>query len=524
MPPPEPDQEPKTLTPEAYAAQLAQIEELERQAKLELVQLQQQAEDMHRSRRLWFWKPSPKQELFFNNAGIKRRAGFCGNRFGKSELGVIEDCCWLIGYRPFYPEGDPRRSRGIPKHGVKGLIIAEDWDKVKEVFTNNESRDRLGKFFQFLPEDCLKHLHKNEKGVIDVITVTSVVDGVERESILYFDTVRSYKQNPASAESSDWDFIHVDEPISKDYWKAVSRGLIDRGGFSWWLLTPIKEPWMYTEQVANAKLQPHLYWWFEATMDDNPTLSAEDKELYISQLPEDEKEARRKGTPLAYGRLVFSDYNEDVHLLNETPANWPTGRPPFSTHMVAYAIDTHPQTPHAGLFVSVDSLGDIDIWDEIWEKCRISALADIVIAKLQGCRVAYGLCEPAAWNEDQGSGVCYADIFYEKGLDLLPGSKRKEDAIMLTQELFKQRKRRVRIHKRCVNLRRELHAYYFDKDNKPVDKDDHIIECLRRIVIHDGLQYYPATALDKPMAFTNEKELYTSASSLNIGQLSLTNI
>lgn len=491
---------------------------------MELVSLQQRALDMHQQRRLWFWKPSPKQLKFFEQSGIKRRAGFCGNRFGKSELGVIEDVCWLIGFRPFFAEGHPLRSKGIPKHGVKGLVIAEDWDKVKEVFTNKDSKDRYGKFYQFLPEDFIKHEHKNEKGVIDVITVTSIVDGVERESIIYFDTVRSYKQNPASAESSDWDFIHVDEPISKDYWKAVSRGLIDRGGYSWWLLTPIKEPWMYTEQVANTKMSPTLYWWFEATMDDNPTLSEQDKELYLSQLPPDELEARRNGTPLAYGRLVFSDFSEDLHLLSEAPANWITGRPPFTTHMVAYAIDTHPQTPHAGLFVSVDALGDIDIWDEIWHKCRITELADIVIAKLQGCRVAYGICEPAAWNEDQGSGFCYADMFYSKGLDLVPGSKRKEDAILLTQELFKQKKRKIRIHKRCVNLRRELISYYFDKDNKPVDKDDHIIECLRRLVIHDNLQYYPATALDKPLAFTTEKELKTSNSTLDIGQLSLVNI
>lgn len=503
---------------------LAELAELERQAKEELLALQRKKEYLHKNRKLWFWKPSPKQLLFFVHAATKRRAGFCGNRFGKSELGVIEDICWMIGYRPFFPEGHALRYLGIPKHGVKGLLIAEDWDKVKEVFTNNESADRAGKFYQFLPEDFIKHAHKNEKGVIDIITVTSMVDGVERESVLYFDTVRSFKQNPASAESSDWDFIHVDEPISKDYWKAVSRGLIDRGGFSWWLLTPIKEPWMYSEQVANAALQPNLYWWFEATMDDNPTLSEEDKALYLDQLPEDEKEARRKGIPLAYGRLVFSDYKPEEHDLLAVPADWPNGRPPFKTHMVAYAIDTHPQTPHAGLFISVNVLGDIDIWDEIWYKGKISELADIVLSKLQGTRVAYGLCEPAAWNEDQGSGFCYADMFYAKGLDLVPGSKRKEDAILLTQELFKQRRRKLRIHKRCTQLRKELHAHYFDKDNKPVDKDDHVIECLRRLVIHDNLQYYPAVALGSPMQFTTERDLLVSSGNLDIGQLSLTNI
>lgn len=281
---------------------------------------------------------------------------------------------------------------------------------------------------------------------------------------------------------------------------------------------------MYNEMVQNAKERPDLYWWFEATMDDNPILSSEDKELYLSQLPEDERDARRKGIPLAFGRLVISDYDEDVHLIQTHPG-WPTiTKPPIHDHMVVYAIDTHPQTPHAGLFVAVNKDGDIDIYDEIFVKCKIRELAAVVKYKLQGTRVHYGLCEPAAWNIDQGSGSSYADIFYEEDLDLIPGSKRKEDAVMLLQQLFKQRKRNVRIHARCKRLRWELINHYFDKDNKPEDKNDHLIECFRRLVIHDDFQYYPAYHTGRPMQFTTEQELKVSGDHISLGTVSLTNI
>lgn len=476
-------------------------------AKKEILRIKAEKEQTLKERKLWFWRPSPKQLKFFENADKKRRAGFCGNRFGKSTLGVVEDICWLLGFRPFFEEGDPLRYLGIPKHGVKGLVVAEDWDKVKEIFTNDDSVDRAGKFIEFLPKDFIKKVHRNEKGIIDQITVQSEIDGAYRESIVYFDTVKSYKQAPASFESSDWDFIHIDEPVMKELWTAVSRGLIDRGGYSWWLFTPLKEVWMYNETIENAKKHPSLYWWFEATMDDNPTLSEQDKQLYLDELPEDERAARRAGKPLAYGRLVFRDFDPDVHIVDGV-GGWPNpSRPPYKDHMVVYAIDTHPQTPHAGLFIAVNNLGEIDIYDEIYEKGTIKELCRLVKAKIEGTRVHYGLCEPAAWNEDQGSGFCYADTFYEEGLDLIPGSKRKEDAILLTQQLFKQRVRVVRIHKRCVRLRKELMNHYFDKENKPEDKQDHVIECLRRLVIHDHLQYYPATMSDSPMPFTNEKEL-----------------
>lgn len=501
-----------------------QIREEIRKTKAELLRLQHEKETLRLNRRLWFFRPSPKQLTFFEQALRKRRAGFCGNRFGKSTLGVVEDCCWLIGYRPFFPEGHPLRTLGIPRHGVKGLVIAEDNDKVKEIFTNNESADRPGKFIEFLPNDwCV--FKKNEKGVIVQINVKSEIDGVVRESVVYFDTVQSYKKNPASAESSDWDFIHVDEPIIKGFWTAVSRGLIDRGGSSWWLLTPIKEPWMYNEIKANAQEDPDgPYWFFEASMDDNPTLAQEDKEMYLRELPEDEREARRLGKPLAHARLVFGHFSKDYHLFDGTLPGWTGAKPPAGKHQVVFAIDIHPQTPHAVLFVSINEKLEIDIYDELFVKATISELSQMVLTRLAGLRVAYGLCEPAAWNRDQGSGICHADTFYACGLDLIPGSKRKEDAIILTQELFKQRKRVVRIHKRCTQLIKELEQHYFDKDDKPADKDDHLIECLRRIVIHDDLTYYPEflpTAHKQAVLGDNNFSLSLNR---NISEFSLTNI
>jgi len=495
------------------------------EVKKEMLRLEAIREENYRKRKLWYFVPSPKQMKFFEQSNKKRRAGYCGNRFGKSTLGVVEDCCWLIGYRPFFPVGHPLRTLGIPKHGVKGLVVGEDWDKIKEIFTNDDSLERQGKFIEFLPEDFIKKRHRNEKGIIDQVTVISDVNGQPRESIIYFDTVKSFKQAPASFESSDWDFIHIDEPVMKELWSAVSRGLIDRGGFSWWLLTPIKEVWMYNEMLENAKNQPHLYWWFEATMDDNPTLSEEDKELYLSQLPEDERASRRAGTPLAYGRLVFSQYSPVAHDV-EAIGSWPfPDRPPLQDYMVAYSIDTHPQTPHAVLFVAISKDGDIDFYDEIWQKGLISgkdevhperdSLATAIKKRMVGVRVHYALCEPAAWNEDQGSGKTYADMFAEEKLSLTPASKRKEDAILKTQQLLGQRKRKVRIHKRCVRLRWEMYNHYFNKDNVPEDKNDHMIECMRRLVIHDDLTYYPAI-FAKAQQFTNEKALKVNKEHLKL--------
>ena len=148
--------------------------------------------------------------------------------------------------------------------------------------------------------------------------------------------------------------------------------------------------------------------------------------------------------------------------------------------------------------------------------------------KTLGCRVHYALCEPGAWNEDQGGGKTYMDLFHESGLSFIPGSKRKEDAILLVQQVLKQRTRVIRIHKRCVRLRWELINYTFDKDNHPEDKNDHVIECFRRLVIHDDLQYYPESATAAGPQFTPETGLglgkqFTDPT-MGLGKLSLTKI
>ena len=50
--------------------------------------------------------------------------------------------------------------------------------------------------------------------------------------------------NPMGLESSQWDWIHVDEPIPEGMWNAVSRGLMDTGGSAWFTCTPIAEQWI----------------------------------------------------------------------------------------------------------------------------------------------------------------------------------------------------------------------------------------------------------------------------------------
>lgn len=488
------------MTEEELQAYLRDLEEnLKTESKFAL-DMKLRAEKIMKTCKIQFFVPSPKQ-MEFIEARTKFRGVFAGNRFGKSTIGVIEDCCQLLGYRPFFPEGDPRRYQGIPLNGVKGLCIAQDWEKVKEIFTNNEpGSDTVGKFFEWLPDGSVVKVEKNSQGIINVIHVHSRVHGRLRKSVIYFDTVKSFRQDPKGSESSDWDFIHVDEPIPQDMWKAVSRGLIDRGGSAWFLLTSLDEPWLYDWISEGAKDSPDLFTFITATMWDNPTLKQQDIADYLNTLTPEEREAREKGIPLQAGRLVYPFFS-DAHILDEFPSDWVGSMPP-ATYDVAYAIDPHPQTPHAVLFAAIAPTHVI-FYSELFVKATFSdrkdaegnviarGLASMVKDRIERCNVTYALCDPSAWIVDPETRRCWADALREEGLNVVKASKAKTNGIKEANDWLANGKgKKLYFHASLKQTIWEFRRYHYDKENKPVDKNDHLMECFYRLVVHDGFNYY----------------------------------
>lgn len=476
-----------------------QLEELEaeiRELQLEQIRLGAALETRYETEKLSRFIPTAAQMPFFDHATCAVRGAFCGNRFGKSTIGTVEDCCWLLGERPFFKEGDPRRRAGIPQRGVKGLVVCEDYDNVKDIFTNNDSFDRRGKFFEYLPAKNIKGWTKDQKGRIVSITVVNVLDGRERESIIVFDTVQSYKMNPKAFESKDWDFFHVDEPVMQELYTAVARGLLDRGGFVWMLLTPLGFPWIFDYVMKGMRADPTTFFGMIGSMDDNPTLDEKTKLRYLSTLSEDELACRRDGKPLAYGRRVYGHFDEERHVLREIPAGWLEGKlaapiPPAS-YSVIVSIDLHQQTPQAVLFTAISPNEDVYFYDEIFKRMTVSEVAEEIIKRISRVRCVAIICDPSAWNENQDTGRSWALTLLERGLDVQRASKERKFGTIQTQEIFKPtNKKKVFVLGHMQVFLKEISNYCFDKENKPADKDDHLMECLYRTVVHNDLRYIP---------------------------------
>jgi hypothetical protein len=448
---------------------------------------------------LAFYEPHRKQAAFHSKADKKYRYLRTGNRFGKSTCGTCEDVAFAVGERLWLAKDDPERYKGIPRRSTKGLIIVADWDQARAIYTAMDEGTSKGKIWQFLPEKNRAGIHKSQSGEIDCILVNSNWGGT---SYIYIDTVKSFLANPMGQESSHWDWIHVDEPCPRAMWVANSRGLIDTDGKAWFTCTPIAEQWINEFFVPRSKLKEEFEEGMEFGQDsekwiltgdtyDNTHLTAKAIKSFESTLTEAEREARINGRPLTMQGVVYSEFDASRHVYDDLPKGWADFDEPPLDYTIRVAIDPHPKTPHAVLFAATAPTGQTFFYQEYFQQVRMDDLVEIVLSMLKG-RVPYiTLIDRSAFIQDPVSGNCWADCFYRKGLMVVPASKELTHGIQAVQNALK-RKESNTLHF-CSSLSHTLYefdTYIWDtkRDNKPKDRNDHLMECLYRLVV-SGLDY-----------------------------------
>lgn len=457
---------------------------------------------------LKFYGPHPKQDAFHRAGKYKRRALFAGNRTGKSDCGAAEDCSQALGYRPFYKEGDPARTAGIPQRPQKILILTTDWEKVDDIFTNQRGTD-TGKLWKFLPRGFVKSTKKNHSGALEMLEC-------ENGSLIKFDTVESWKKNPLGSESSKWDVIHVDEPCPQKMYTAHSRGCVDTGGQVYFTLTPLSEPWIYDmffgdEADVGAVVQgglpvtrEEIYWSITGSIWDNPYLTEDAIRLYLNEIAdEEERECRERGIPLQFAGLVYKEFDQALHIARRIPEGWEDYDQPPAGWPVYLQLDPHPQTPVAGLLTTVFPSTRRYTFDEVWHKGTCDYITEIVNQKIGNRKLIRALADPSCFNRDQLTGSCQADDFFASGLFLDRAIKDLDRGITAVKQALKGRFNdglpSWMFSPKLRTFFREIKRWSWDKDNKPKDKNDHTLECFYRMVLDDPQWVPPQNDNDLPV-------------------------
>ena len=364
---------------------------------------------------------------------------------------------------------DPARLSFKPP--LKIRIFGEKTDTLAEV--------QNPKLKKFIAPEWLALTKKGQTGVIEhyLFTNGSQID------------LLTYQQEPASMEGWDGHVVLFDEPPPRPIYIANVRGLVDHKGIALFSMTPLKEPWIADEVVNNP--DPGFFS-ITASSYDNPHIERSALDAFFSKLTDEELETRRDGKFLHLQGLVFKEFQKQTHVV----APFKPGR----EYTVYAAIDNHPRTEQAVLFVAVDRHDRVFAFKEIFKHGTPEDVARWVVDFHDDVHPVEMCLIDRSSQGDTNRGSSTYEIIEERlaraGIPLDFGSKDLSSGIQIVRDYLKSANgvASVFVTEDCTRLIWELQRYRWaewragaDKSqrtpmNKPVDADDHLIENLRRLL------------------------------------------
>jgi hypothetical protein len=487
----------------------AQYDEEEKQRQLAELQLRKGIAKYQQDNKLEFFKPPPKgwvpdvnktawyhnphqAKLFkaWMNPVYKIFALTGGNRTGKTHTAVAVVISCLHGYWIWDEFKTP-----INQVPFKVMMIGQKWE-------DHIAKTLIPKLKDLWPKRYSVKTKKNNQGV-------------EHEWILPNGSVlhiMSNRQEVDSYEGGDYDLIVPDEPCKEDIWDAATRGLIDRGGKALITATLLKEPWM-DRNIIKARLDdgrpdPTVFSVY-AKMTDNIGygITQENVDEYKHRYrnkPELLK-ARVEGIPSYMAGLVWNlirnQPSGEGHLKDRfkrgIPIDW----------MIDIGIDVHPKEPQAALFLATSPKGYKYVVEEIFENMSAKQLAQEIVklVRLKNYRVNKIIIDPFAKadeNSPDGSMFTIIDNEFAKfGLGpIYPGSKDQKSGIDLVKGwlMTENEEPALFFFNDLVRTIWEIEGWMWKPETgKPVDKDDHMCENLRRLIQLDTVWEEPEEEEDE---------------------------
>ena len=421
-----------------------------------------------------------KKQIAFHKCPKRNRWVFGGNRSGKTECGAVEVVYMACGVHPY-------RKNKV----VDGWVVSLSRQVQRDVAQR--------KILEYLPASYIEKIvmvsggqDSAENGIIDFILVKSRVGGTSRIGF------KSCDQGREKFQGASLDFVWFDEEPPFDIYLECKMRVLDRCGDIFGTMTPLKGlTWVYNTIYLNDKNDEQV--WSE-TMEwaDNPFLSKKEIENMTRSLPAEEIESRRYGKFMQNGGMVYSEFDENVHVIEpfDIPLEWQDN----------ISIDPGLHNPLSAHFYAVDFDGNVYVVAEHFqaEKSvqyhadKIKEIAKKLHWKTDSQGFLHSLIDSAAGQRTLSGQKNVVELFYENGIVVNPKvNKDLFSGISVVKSYLKTADGRSRlfIFKNCINLIREIKNYWWGDDDVQLKKDDH---CL------DELRYYLMT---KPL--NKEKKIKT---------------
>jgi phage terminase large subunit-like protein len=452
-----------------------------------------------------YFEPTGKGEEFIDMIGSGEKfitLFSAGNGIGKTAtcVNILAHIFWPIEENPYF-NFDLFKKWPFPK---KLRIVSDPTNIEKNIIPAMED---------WFPRGRYEHWKGNKKFFSKWETDT----GWEID-------IMTYEQSPREFEGPTFGLIWFDEPPPQELYKAnISR--LRKGGIMFISGTPLAgSAYLYDMfakgeveidvQMPNGETVKHVrrVGYVEADVESackihgiRGHLEHEDIMQMIAEYTEDEKQARIYGKFQHLIGMVFKKWDRKIHVIKPFHIN-------KSEFSVVQYIDPHPRNPDAVMWVATDRNNTKYICDELFiVPADTEDLCEQIRNKDDNYRIVDRKADPSAFivnQHDKRQGETQArslmDRMADYGLYYVPASKRRaeadrriEDALSYAEvngimikapELYVFDTCKVTIFE-MEHYRWDEHvgksADKHDRKEKPIDKDDHMIENLGRILLDE---------------------------------------
>jgi phage terminase large subunit-like protein len=426
------------------------------------------------------FEPHARQVEFMSEPHPRCRLFLGGNRSGKTTSGML----YLI-IQALERDLVPEHLLPFKRWGNEGPCFAR---VVTPDLTGTMEGVVLQKIREWCPPSALKG------GSAD-----RAFDKVQRMLRFKNGSWIQFMSNDQDLDKFGGSALHVclfDEEPRQDIYNECLMRLIDYGGEVLFTMTPLHGmSWIYDEFFEpweNDHLDPLDVRVVVVDMDDNPHLSEQGKKIALQGLSREERQARKSGRFVSFAGLIYPNFSVLRHVVpdeDELPENVEVfeGLDPGMRHMAAV------------VFCYLDESDRLVVYDELAIQGRtVAEVAKAVKLKREqwGAHPNWTVIDPASRNRNSQTGRSDQQEYLDSGIVSFPGQNDVRAGINRVRERLEADPPKLVISSRCTELRGELKKYRWMKDNKrsenapaerPVKKDDHLLDALRYVVMQRPL-------------------------------------
>lgn len=415
------------------------------------------------------YSPLPTQDAFHRDPhAVRIFSG--GNQVGKSTCGCKEAQWHIFGTHPYRKVKVPSVGRIITSQG----------------FNTGLDQVILPKLDQFIPKEHIRNVKKNQYGV-------PIRFDYYNGSVVH---LMSTEQKFKVFEGATVDWAWIDEPPDEPIYKANLRAIMRNGGSIWLTMTPVIEDansmWLYNtlyepwDQGDDSLVRSVMFFFasLEENLEENGgVISRKDFEMFKAGLNPDEIEARVYGRFMIKGGRIFSEYRDNIHLIDnfDWPKEWPVIR----------AIDPHPAKDDSVLWVGIMPGNFYCAIDELSNNKDVATWSQLILEREgeRGYNIIDSVIDTSINVEDKEQRMSRKRMLEQCGIrSRFPTKKNMvEPGIMYMKtlmkpsfnEFFNKEMPKLTIMRRCPKTADNFRRYRRNENGMVIKKNDDWIDPFR---------------------------------------------